>query len=369
MSTESPLVNLIVDGIPDSVMPDTAAVCRSRLIRAISELSKEAELSEISVWIGNKKKEKDAGAGEYHNDDIPVETRAKQYTASDPYWKFEQLVATAELIEDLYNSVELIRLEVKVFDEWGLRAFEPFPRSILNFHGPPGTGKTLAAHALSSFLEKRILIASYAQIESKFHGDGPKNVEALFFAAKRDDAILFIDEADSLLSKRLTNVTQGSEQAINSMRSQLLICLEKYNGIVIFASNLVKNYDSAFDTRVKHIHFQLPNEKLRSQLWVKHLPKSLPQASDININELVITSKGLCGRDIKNIVIQAALSAARLDKDNVTQSDILSAVTKIHTSRSLLTDDNANVALNDMEKEELKNELKCAFEVSKNIDL
>ncbi|MBR8840228.1 MAG: AAA family ATPase [Stigonema ocellatum SAG 48.90 = DSM 106950] len=56
----------------------------------------------------------------------------------------------------------------------------------------------------------------------------------------RDNAVLFIDEADSLLSKRLLHVTQGSEQAINSIRSQLFICLEQYQGIVIFATNLVE---------------------------------------------------------------------------------------------------------------------------------
>ena len=48
----------------------------------------------------------------------------------------------------------------------------------------------------------------------------------IFHAAERDDAVLFLDESDSLLSKRLTNVTDGSAQAINSIRSQLLICLE-----------------------------------------------------------------------------------------------------------------------------------------------
>ncbi len=66
----------------------------------------------------------------------------------------------------------------------------------------------------------------------------------------------FFDEADSLLSKRLTSVSQGSEQAINSMRSQLLICLEEFRGIVIFATNLVINYDQAFLTRLISVEFK-----------------------------------------------------------------------------------------------------------------
>ena len=84
-------------------------------------------------------------------------------------------------------------------------------------------------------------MVSYADIESKYHGDGPKNLKSIFYAAERDKAVLFIDEADSLLSKRLTSINTGSEQAINSMRSELLICLEKFEGIVIFATNIVES--------------------------------------------------------------------------------------------------------------------------------
>ncbi len=102
---------------------------------------------------------------------------------------------------------------------------------------------------------------------------------------ERDNAILFIDEADSLLSRRLTNVTQGSEQAINSMRSQLLICLERFRGVVIFATNLVENYDKAFETRVRHVHFLLPDEQGRRDIWRRHLPARLPLAPDISLDQ------------------------------------------------------------------------------------
>src|SRR5258708_21599866 len=163
--------------------------------------------------------------------------------------------------ECLICGGEVMRVEHKGFDEWGLRTIQPFPHSALNFHGPPGTGKTLAAHTIAHTLKRSILVASYAEIESKFHGEGPKNVKAIFHSAERDHAILFIDEANSLLSKRLTEVTQGSEQAINSMRSQLFICLQEFRGVVIFATNLVENYDKAFETRVRYLHFPLPNEQ------------------------------------------------------------------------------------------------------------
>lgn len=96
-------------------------------------------------------------------------------------------------------------------------------------------------------------------------------VKAIFRAAERENAILFLDESDSLLSKRLTNVSDGSAQAINSMRSQLLICLENFTGIVIFATNLVVNYDKAFLSRLINVEFTYPTEEERVAIWNIHL--------------------------------------------------------------------------------------------------
>jgi len=125
----------------------------------------------------------------------------------------------------------------------------------------------MAAEAIASRLGKKILRVSYADIESKFHGEGPKRLKGIFLAATRQDAVLFIDEADSLLSARLNHVTQGSEQAINSMRSQLLISLENHDGIVIFATNLIENYDKAFKTRLLSVEMKRPDVALREKIW------------------------------------------------------------------------------------------------------
>jgi ATP-dependent 26S proteasome regulatory subunit len=223
---------LLIQGIPDNIPEPVAAVCRSRLLTAVNKLLDETGLENIMVIVGTAL-ESSSSTFEKNNSqngqdsqkkpdrDLSPEERAKRYKAQEPLFTFEQLVIPEKVREDLLLAVDLIQLESKVFDKWGLRKIEPFPRTALNFHGKPGTGKTLAAHAIASKINRPILVASYAQIESMYHGEGPKNVEAIFLAAEQQNALLFIDEADSLLSKRLTNVTQGSEQAINSMRSQL----------------------------------------------------------------------------------------------------------------------------------------------------
>jgi ATP-dependent 26S proteasome regulatory subunit len=191
----------------------------------------------------------------------------------------------------------------------------------------------LAAHAIAHRLKQSILIASYAEIESKFHGEGPKNIKALFHAAERDQALLFIDEADSLLSRRLTEVTQGSEQAINSMRSQLFICLQEFRGTVIFATNLVESYDEAFETRVRHLHFPMPDEPCRRAIWQVHLVPQLPLAEDVSLDQLAAYADDICGRDIKNAVIDAAIRTARYGKDHVEQRDLIEALDRIKAAR------------------------------------
>ena len=260
------------------------------------------------------------------------EERIKQYQAQVPVYSFKRLVINEEVMAELKHSINLFQHHDLIYNEWGLKANSPFPVVALNFFGPPGTGKTLAAHALADYLRKKIIIASYASIESMYHGEGPKNVEAIFRAAEKQDAILFIDEADSLLSKRLTNVQQGSENAINSMRSQILICLEKFNGIVIFATNLVSNYDRAFESRVRSVKFNLPDEKCRREIWKLHLPATFPQDSSVNLDELAKIDD-ICGREIRNAVQNVAEKMADEGIAFATYDLLASAIDKIKKSR------------------------------------
>jgi hypothetical protein len=337
------LFDLIIRGIPDDLPETVAALCRSRLQHAVTELLGKTRLKALKITIETAASRLDMRAGSpletehpgqtRPSDDPPIEVRALQYQAQQPLFTFEQLVVPDALMEDLLSAVEVTRVERKVFDEWGLRTIQPFPHSALNFHGPPGTGKTLAAHAIAHTLKRSILVASYAEIESKFHGEGPKNVKAIFHAAEREQAILFIDEADSLLSKRLTEVTQGSEQAINSMRSQLFICLQEFRGVVIFATNLVENYDKAFETRVRHLHFPLPDEHCRREIWRRHLVPQLPLAENVSIDQLAAYADDICGRDIRNAVIDAAVRVARYGKAQVELRDLIEAVERIKAAR------------------------------------
>ncbi len=260
------------------------------------------------------------------------ENRLKQYVPQEPIYTFERLIMNTEVIEELIRASNLFKHYDLIYNRWGLKANNPYPVVALNFFGPPGTGKTLAAHAIASKLGKKIILASYAQIENMYHGEAPKNVEAVFKVAEQQDAVLFIDEADSLLSKRFTSVQHGTEDAINAVRSQILICLEKFKGIVIFATNLVGNYDCAFESRVRSVEFKLPDEQSRYKIWELHLPKTFPQAADLDIAQLAKIDN-ISGREIRNAIQYVAEKMAEEQIRFATYDLLESAIAKIKSTR------------------------------------
>lgn len=262
--------------------------------------------------------------------EFDYEKLSYNYQAVTPRFSFDQVILPQKTYEQIEEAIGILEVESKVFDEWGLRAIIPEATSALSFYGPPGTGKTMTAEAIANKLGKKILRATYADIESKFHGEGPKMVKAIFRAAERDDAVLFLDESDSLLSKRLTNVSDGSAQAINSMRSQLLISLESFKGIVIFATNLVVNYDKAFLSRLINVEFINPTSIEREKIWTNHLKTDkvrIPLEEDVDI-DILAEKYDLCGREIRNVVKNACVSAALKKKEIVNQQEFIDACEK-----------------------------------------
>jgi len=229
------------------------------------------------------------------------------------------VVLSASVRQQLDEALLKIEHYQTIYVEWGFGAVDPAGKSlILNFYGSPGTGKTLTAEAFAGSLGKKIMLVSIADLESKFMGDTSKNIVQVFEAAKAEDAVLFFDEADTLLGKRLSSVTQGIDNEVNAMRSTLLIELERHEGIVIFATNFAKNYDSAFVSRIsQHIKFDLPSEEERRFIWAKMLVSGIPLADnrDVILDSAAKVSESLSGRDIRTCM-RLALPKALLQQEN-----------------------------------------------------
>jgi SpoVK/Ycf46/Vps4 family AAA+-type ATPase len=199
-----------------------------------------------------------------------------------------------------------------IFRQWGLGERHPTGLALaFNFAGPSGTGKTICAEAIAHALGRRLLIVRYAEVESMWMGETPKNVAAVFRLAAEQNAVLLFDEADAIASRRSASVDQGFQRETNTVVSVLLQELEAFNGVVIFATNMAANFDPAFERRLRsHVLFEMPGVDERQQIWrVQMHPTRTPLAADVDFRALAERHHG-SGGDIRNAVLKAAMMAA-----------------------------------------------------------
>jgi SpoVK/Ycf46/Vps4 family AAA+-type ATPase len=198
-----------------------------------------------------------------------------------------------------------------IFNRWGLGERHPTGLALaFNFAGPPGTGKTICAEAIANFLSRRLLLVRYAELESMWMGETPKNVASIFRTARDQHAVLLFDEADAIAARRSTSIDHSSQRESNTTVSVLLQELEWYSGVVIFATNLAANFDPAFERRIRtHVMFEMPGEVERAQIWRVQLHPLTPLAADVDFQALAGRYK-VSGGDIRNAVLKAALAAA-----------------------------------------------------------
>lgn len=262
------------------------------------------------------------------NDGLP------DFIPQKPRFTFDQIILPDDTRKRIFNDLNTIKYQDLIYNQWGFAEVDSKPKSILNFYGPPGTGKTMCAHAIANMLGKPLLALNYSEIESKYVGDAAKNLKKAFDTARDKDAVMFFDEADSFLGRRIENVTQGSDQALNSLRSQMLILLEEYEGVVIFATNLVTNFDKAFESRIlDHIKLELPNREARAEIIDKMLPSRLPMEHRPTKEELLEVSDtidGFAGREIKGAILTMLLDKAGLEEADpcFTLEDLKTALIK-----------------------------------------
>ncbi len=264
------------------------------------------------------------------------------FVPTKPRYRLDQVVLSEAMHRDIQEAVGILRCREVIYETWGFREIDPEPKAVLNFYGPPGTGKTMCAHAIAHHLGMPIMCLNYSDVESKFVGDAPKNLARAFGAARSSGALLFFDEADSFLGKRITSVSSSSDQAVNSLRSQMLILLEQFEGVVIFATNLVTNYDKGFETRIlRHLKFELPSMVAREMIIRKTIPTRVPlhthdELSDSRVSELSLLADGFSGRDIKLAVLKALSAAAFREQKSLGFADFRDAFAAHRSEREQL---------------------------------
>lgn len=264
------------------------------------------------------------------------------FSPRDPICSFDAILLAPEVQKRIDSLLTRIRFHKKLYDDWNLQKIDPQGKHVaVNFYGASGTGKTMCAEALASALNKQIIEVSYAEMESKYVGETSKNIEAAFRAAAEHDAVLFFDEADSLLGKRLSNVTQSSDHAVNTSRSVMLKQLDRFEGIVVFATNLAESFDRAFVRRIlEHIELPLPTAEVRLRLWQHFVVPEITGRNDLNWEELVEKSDKFSGALILDSVKLACGHAVRTTSSDDTpvlkQEHLLDALEQIRQSRAVI---------------------------------
>jgi SpoVK/Ycf46/Vps4 family AAA+-type ATPase len=229
-----------------------------------------------------------------------------------PRRTFEDVILPPATKRTLDIALSQVTQHDLIFNRWGFAERHPTGLALaFNFAGPPGTGKTICAEAIAHSLGRRLLLVRYAELESLWMGETPKNVAAIFKAAREEGAVLLFDEADAVASRRSTSVDRGFQRESNTVVSVLLQELEWYNGVVIFATNLAANFDPAFERRIRtHVLFEMPGPVEREKIWrVQIHPSRTPLADDVDFRSLA-GQYAVSGGDIRNAVLKAALAAA-----------------------------------------------------------
>lgn len=281
---------------------------------------------------------KEAEATEAESADKDLRKRMSLFIAELPKRTLNHLVVSETTRREIESLLAKVVNHEYLYEVWNLKSIDPHGgRTGINLYGPPGTGKSLCAEAIAAALKQNLIRVNYAEIESKYVGDTPKNIRAAFAKAREENAVLFFDEADSILGRRLTNVTQSADHGVNVSRSVMLMELDRFDGVTIFATNLPSNYDEAFVRRIiGHVEMPLPDHKSRVRLWQIHIPEEMPVSLDSeDWNELADNSDGLSGGEILNAVVSAASTAVQRkgNRRRVELQDLLTAIDTVKKAK------------------------------------
>lgn len=235
----------------------------------------------------------------------------------------EAKVEVEEIVDFLKNPERYTELGAKI------------PRGAL-LVGPPGTGKTLLAKAVAGEANVPFLSTSGSDFVEMFVGVGAARVRDLFKqAAEKAPCIVFIDEIDAVGRARGKNPSMGGNDERENTLNQMLTAMDGFgsnNGVIILAAtNRADMLDKAlmrpgrFD---RQIYVDLPELTDRIEIFNVHL-RNLKVNSKLDIEQLARQTQGFSGADIANVCNEAALIAARNNKDSVDFSDFSGAIDRV----------------------------------------
>ncbi|KAG0179301.1 ATPase of 26S proteasome regulatory subunit 4 [Apophysomyces sp. BC1034] len=247
-----------------------------------------------------------------------------------PTESYADIGGLEQQIQEIKEAVELPLTHPELYEEMGIKP----PKGVI-LYGVPGTGKTLLAKAVANQTSATFLRIVGSELIQKYLGDGPKLVRELFRVAEENSpSIVFIDEIDAVGTKRYDS-TSGGEREIQRTMLELLNQLDGFDSRgdvkVIMATNKIDSLDPALirPGRIdRKIEFPLPDVKTKRRIFNIHTSR-MTLASDVDLEEFVMSKDDLSGADIKAICTEAGLLALRERRMKVVAEDFRKAREKV----------------------------------------
>lgn len=256
-------------------------------------------------------------------------SRAQMTTTSGKRFTFRDVAGLQEEKEDLKEIVDFLKSPDK-YNKVGAR----IPKGVL-LVGPPGTGKTLMAKAVAGEAGVPFFSISGSDFVELFVGVGASRVRDLFEEGKRHSpCIIFIDEIDAVARRRGTGMGGGHDEREQTL-NQLLVEMDGFGvneGIIVMAAtNRVDILDPAilrpgrFD---RTIAVGAPDVRGREEILKVHA-KGKPLGDDVDLAQIAQTTAGFTGAELENLLNEAAILAAKEDRQFLCQKDIQKAFIKV----------------------------------------
>ena len=256
-------------------------------------------------------------------------SKAKMQDPSRQTVTFKDVAGCEEAKEELEDIIKFLK-NPKKFQKLGGK----LPKGVL-LYGAPGTGKTLLAKAVAGEAGVAFFSASASEFVEMFVGVGAARVRDLFDQAKKNSpAIIFIDELDAVGRRRFAGIGGGHDEREQTL-NQLLIELDGFEskqGIILMAST---NRPDVLDPALvrpgrfdRHISVPAPDLKGREEILKVHA-KKVKLNDKVDLKTVAKGTPGFVGADLANVINEAAILAARADKDSVEPADMDEAIERV----------------------------------------
>ena len=247
---------------------------------------------------------------------------------------YDSIGGLEKQIRELKESIELPFEKPAEFIKFGISP----PKGVL-LTGPPGTGKTMLAKAVANSTNATFLGMVGSELAQKYIGEGGRMVRELFeLAREKSPSIIFIDEIDSIGSKRLDTATSGDREVQRTLM-QLLAEMDGFDSIddikIIAATNRPELLDRAllrpgrFD---RILEIPLPDFESRKSIFEVHFGK-MPKSKDVKIIDLSKSTEGFSEAEIKSVVVEAGIIAITSNSKVVSKNHFKVAIEKVASNR------------------------------------